>query len=130
MGTQYFGASVSRVEDARLLRGAGRYVDDITFPGMLHAKYLRSPYGRVKIKSMDVSKAKALEGVVDIVTWDDPEVLAIKGARETLIPNDAETENQEIGAVVVAETPEICDEAFQQCFHAVPRHGTLRKISP
>jgi xanthine dehydrogenase molybdopterin-binding subunit B len=93
--------------------GRAKFGSDAVVPDMLHAKYLRSPYGRVKLKSMDVSKAKALEGVVDIVTWDDPEVLAIKGAREPLIPNEAETEDEEIGAVVVAETPEICDEALR-----------------
>ncbi|MEJ2111713.1 MAG: molybdopterin-dependent oxidoreductase [Acidobacteriota bacterium] len=93
--------------------GMAKFGTDAVLPNMLHAKYLRSPYGRVKIKSMDVSKARALAGVVDVVTWDDPEVLAIQGAREALIPNEAETENQEIGAVVVAETPEICDEALK-----------------
>jgi CO/xanthine dehydrogenase Mo-binding subunit len=92
---------------------------------MLHAKFLRSPYGRVKIKGMDVSRAKALEGVVDVVTWDDPEVVAINpgltnppvntmaGIHGPLIPNEAETENEEIGAVVVAMTPEICEEALR-----------------
>jgi CO/xanthine dehydrogenase Mo-binding subunit len=93
--------------------GMAKFGSDAVVPDMLHAKYLRSPYGRVKIKSIDVRKAKALPGVVEIVTWDDPEVQAIRGAREPLIPNDAETENQEIGAIVVAETPEICDEALK-----------------
>jgi CO/xanthine dehydrogenase Mo-binding subunit len=95
--------------------GMAKYGGDAVVPDMLHAKYLRSPYGRVNIKSMDVSKAKALPGVVEIVTWDDPEAQEIskRGAREPLIPRDAETENQEIGAIVVAETPEICDEALR-----------------
>jgi len=95
--------------------GMAKFGSDAVVPEMLHAKFLRSPYGRVKIKSIDVSKAKALEGVVEIVTWDDPEVQEIskRGAREPLLPNEAETENQEIGAIVVAETPEICDEALK-----------------
>jgi CO/xanthine dehydrogenase Mo-binding subunit len=95
--------------------GMAKYGGDAVVPNMLHAKYLRSPYGRVNIKSMDTSKAKALPGVVEIVTWDDPEAQEIsnRGAREPLIPRDAETENQEIGAIVVAETPEICDEALR-----------------
>ncbi len=41
---RYVGAKVNRVEDKRLLAGAGRYIDDITVPGMLHAAFLRSPY--------------------------------------------------------------------------------------
>jgi xanthine dehydrogenase molybdopterin-binding subunit B len=94
--------------------GRAKYGIDAVVPGMLHAKFLRSPYGRARIKGMDVSKAKALEGVVDIVTWDDPEVLSINpgltnppvhtmaGIHAPLIPNEAETEDEEIGAVVVA----------------------------
>jgi len=105
--------------------GRAKFGNDAVVPDMLHAKFLRSPYGRVKIKSMDVSKAKALEGVVDIVTWDDPEVVSINpgltnppvrtmaGIHGLLIPNEAETEDEEIGAVVVAVTPEICDEALR-----------------
>ena len=41
--------------------GRAKFGNDAVVPGMLHAKFLRSPYGRVKIKSLDVSKAKALE---------------------------------------------------------------------
>jgi CO/xanthine dehydrogenase Mo-binding subunit len=105
--------------------GRAKFGIDAVVPGMLHAKFLRSPYGRVRIKGMDISKAKALEGVVDIVTWDDPEVLSINpgltnppvrtmaGIHAPLIPNEAETEDEEIGAVVVAVTPEICDEALK-----------------
>jgi CO/xanthine dehydrogenase Mo-binding subunit len=105
--------------------GRAKYGIDAVVPGMLHAKFLRSPYGRARIKGMDISKAKALEGVVDIVTWDDPEILSINpgltnppvhtmaGIHAPLIPNEAETEDEEIGAVVVAVTPEICDEALK-----------------
>jgi CO/xanthine dehydrogenase Mo-binding subunit len=74
---------------------------------------------------MDISRAKALQGVVDIVTWDDPDIKALSdgvanaevkpmaGIRGSMIPNEAETENEEIGAVVVAVTPEICEEALR-----------------
>jgi CO/xanthine dehydrogenase Mo-binding subunit len=106
--------------------GGAKFGTDVVVPNTLHAKFLRSPHGRVKIKSLNISKAKTLEGVVDIVTWDDPEVNAIDramsnaevkpmaGIRGSLIPNEAETEDEEIGAVVVAVTPEICDEALKQ----------------
>jgi CO/xanthine dehydrogenase Mo-binding subunit len=93
--------------------GMAKFGYDYVLPDMLHAKFLRNPYGRAKIKSMDISKAKALEGVVDIVTWEDPEVMSMKGTREPLITNESDTENEEIGAVVVAESPEICDEALK-----------------
>jgi hypothetical protein len=39
--------------------------------------FLRSPHGRVKIRKLDASKAITLDGAVDIVTWEDPEVLSI-----------------------------------------------------
>ena len=42
VGTRYFGASVARVEDPRLLRGSGRFVDDIKLPGLLHAALVLS----------------------------------------------------------------------------------------
>jgi CO/xanthine dehydrogenase Mo-binding subunit len=93
--------------------GRAKFGCDYVVPDMLHAKFLRNPYGRVKIKGMDISKAKALEGVVDIITWDDPEITSMKGTREPLLINESDTEDEEIGAVVVAVTPEICDEALK-----------------
>jgi CO/xanthine dehydrogenase Mo-binding subunit len=93
--------------------GMAKFGYDYVAPDMLHAKFLRNPYGRAKIKSMDISKAKALEGVVDIITWDDPEIMSMKGTREPLLINESDTEDEEIGAVVVAETPEICDKALK-----------------
>jgi len=93
--------------------GMAKFGGDYVVPNMLHAKFLRNPHGRAKIISMDISKAKALEGVVDIVRWDDPDVLNMKGTREPLIDDESDTENEEIGAIVVAETPEICDEALR-----------------
>ena len=93
--------------------GRAKFGSDFVVPDMLHAKFLRNPHGRVKIKSMDISKAKALEGVVDILTWEDPDIKNMKGAREPLLTDESDTENEEIGAIVVAVTPEICDEALR-----------------
>jgi CO/xanthine dehydrogenase Mo-binding subunit len=93
--------------------GRAKFGSDFVVPDMLHAKFLRNPYGRVKIKSMDISKAKALEGVMDIVTWDDPDIQTMTGTREPLLVDESDTENEEIGAIVVAVTPEICDEALK-----------------
>ena len=68
---KYLGSSVKRVEDKRLLAGAGRYVDDVTVPGMLHAAFLRSPYPHAEIRSIDISEAAALPGVHLILTGED-----------------------------------------------------------
>jgi len=93
--------------------GRAKFGSDFIVPDMLHAKFLRNPHGRVKIKSIDISKAKALEGVVDILTWEDPEIQKMKGTREPLLVDESDTEDEEIGAVVVAVTPEICDVALK-----------------
>ena len=58
-------------QDPRLLRGGGKYVDDITLPGMAFGHVLRSPYAHAKIKSIDTSKAKAAPGVLAVLTGDD-----------------------------------------------------------
>jgi CO/xanthine dehydrogenase Mo-binding subunit len=94
--------------------GRAKFGSDFVVPDMLHAKFLRNPHGRAKILSMDISEAKKLEGVVDILTWEDPEIKDMKGTRESLLINESNTENEEIGAVVVAVTPEICDEAIRK----------------
>jgi aerobic carbon-monoxide dehydrogenase large subunit len=62
--TTYIGASVERKEDARLLRGETRWVDNMTLPGMLWMAVVRSPYAHAKIKNVDLSQALSAEGVV------------------------------------------------------------------
>ena len=46
------GHSMKRKEDARFLRGQGKYTDDVVLPGMLHMDIVRSPYAYAKIKSI------------------------------------------------------------------------------
>jgi CO/xanthine dehydrogenase Mo-binding subunit len=65
---KWIGQSMKRVEDPRLLTGKGKYVDDIVVPGMAHAAMLRSPFAHARIKSIDCSKARALPGVLLVVT--------------------------------------------------------------
>ena len=54
--------------------GRGLYTRDIYRPGMLYAKFIRSPYTHAKIKSVDITAAKALPGVWDVMTYDDPDL--------------------------------------------------------
>ena len=63
MGAKYFGASVPRREDPRLLRGEGRFVDDIKLPGMLHAAFVRSPHAHARIRAIRTERAERLPGV-------------------------------------------------------------------
>jgi carbon-monoxide dehydrogenase large subunit len=62
------GATVLRVEDARFITGRGQYVDDINRWGQLYAYFLRSPEAHAEIIKIDVSKAKAAPGVVEVLT--------------------------------------------------------------
>ncbi len=60
-----------RKEDARFIRGQGRYVDDITLPGMLYGAILRSPLAHARVTSVDASAARAHPLVVDVFTGAD-----------------------------------------------------------
>ena len=76
---RYTGASIKRSEDPRILTGAGRYVDDIKLPGMLHAAFVRSPLAHARVLSVDVSAARALPGVVAAFTGADLEAMTVPG---------------------------------------------------
>lgn len=65
------GASVRRKEDPRLITGSATYVDDIQLAGMLHAVVVRSMYPHGTITGYDLDAARAMPGVVEIVTADD-----------------------------------------------------------
>ncbi len=65
---RWIGKSMKRVEDPRLLTGKGKYVDDVVVPNMAHVALLRSPLAHARIKSIDISKAQALPGVIIGVT--------------------------------------------------------------
>jgi carbon-monoxide dehydrogenase large subunit len=68
MGIEGIGANVLRKEDRRFITGRGRYVDDIKVLGMTHAVFVRSPHAHARIRSIDVSAAQAMPGVVDVLT--------------------------------------------------------------
>ncbi|MCZ7567117.1 MAG: xanthine dehydrogenase family protein molybdopterin-binding subunit [Ardenticatenaceae bacterium] len=67
-GYRWIGKNMKLVEDPRLLTGRGRYLDDVTLPNMAHAAVLRSPHAHARIKSIDTGKAKALPGVLLVMT--------------------------------------------------------------
>src|SRR5688572_28386547 len=66
-----FGARVKRIEDPALLRGRGRFVDDITFPDLLHAAFVRSPLAHARVRGLDKTPALALPGVHAVLTLAD-----------------------------------------------------------
>ena len=65
------GAAVRRKEDFRFITGKGQYTDDVVRPGETRAVFVRSPHAHAKIKSIDVSAAKKMPGVVDVLTGAD-----------------------------------------------------------
>ena len=67
----YIGQPVERKEDAKLLTGQSRYIDDITLPGMVWAALVRSPYAHARITRVDVSQAREAEGVVAALSGAD-----------------------------------------------------------
>ena len=71
MGEFAIGQGVSRFEDPRLVRGDGRYTDDIKLPGLAHGVVLRSPHAHAKIKSIDTAAAKSAPGVLAVLTSAD-----------------------------------------------------------
>jgi carbon-monoxide dehydrogenase large subunit len=68
---KFVGERIKRREDPRLVTGTGTYVDDVRIPGMLCAVILRSPYAHAKINSIDLEKARALKGIVCVLSGAD-----------------------------------------------------------
>jgi CO/xanthine dehydrogenase Mo-binding subunit len=65
----WVGRSVPRVEDAALLTGRGRFIDDVGVPaGTLHAAIQRSPHAHATILGIDVARARGAEGVAAVLT--------------------------------------------------------------
>jgi len=71
MGEFAIGQGVPRFEDPRLIRGGGRYIDDVALPGTAYAVMLRSPHAHARIRALDAAKAKAAPGVLAILTGAD-----------------------------------------------------------
>jgi carbon-monoxide dehydrogenase large subunit len=65
------GAPLPRYEDLRLVRGAGRYTDDFHFPGETHLVVVRSPHAAARIVSIDTAAARAVPGVLAVLTGTD-----------------------------------------------------------
>ena len=115
---QGLGCKRRRVEDVRFIQGKGRYVDDLKLPGMLHGDFHRSSRGHARIVRIDTSKAKALPGVVAVLTAED-----LKGVNLAWMPTLAGDvqmvladgkvlfQNQEIAFVVATDRYVAADAA-------------------
>src|SRR5262245_64207435 len=119
------GARVQRREDRRLLTGQGAYVDDHHPPGLLYAAFLRSPYAHARIVRLDPAPARALDGVIAVITGTDlaHSVKPVRAGskmrdyKETRIPPLAMDKVRYVGeamAVVVAESRYLAEDALEQ----------------
>src|SRR5437763_1678643 len=67
----YVGQPIRRREDLRLLRGRGRFVDDVDAPGMAWLGFVRSPYPHARIRSIDKIRAERTPGILRVLTAQD-----------------------------------------------------------
>src|SRR4029079_9723930 len=120
MTTDVLGASIKRVEDPRFITGKGRYLDALQLTGTTHLTILRSPYAHAKINSIDISRAKAMPGILAVFVGADipynPPPMAWPAGGASGLQNNVNTPRVlatddvkwtgEGVAAVVAETPE------------------------
>jgi len=119
------GQPIERIEDIRLLRGRGSFVDDVHREGMLHAAILRSSVAHGTIRDIDVSAARKLEGVHAVYTAEDIG-RPVPRIPVRLFPNDgmdpfrqpviAEGKVRFVGepvAIVIADTPALAEDALE-----------------
>lgn len=110
--SKYIGVSVPRVDGVKKVTGAAKYVGDMKWPRMLYAKCVKSPYAHAKILSIDISAAKALKGVHDVITGD---YYTKRGGlyledKNFLAVNTVKFYGEPVVAIA-AETPEIAEAA-------------------
>ncbi|MEV5001804.1 aerobic carbon-monoxide dehydrogenase large subunit [Nocardioides sp. LML1-1-1.1] len=124
MTTKMFGAKVQRVEDDRLVRGTGRYVDDVALDA-LHVAVLRSPHAHARILSIDVDAVLDVEGVHLVWTHEDltgamaeplplliPHPTLTEGRTQYALAKDEVNYVGEAVAVVVAEDRYVAEDAL------------------
>jgi len=119
---QTVGKPEKKVDAIKLVQGKPAFAADVEPRNMLHAKVLRSPHAHARIKNIDTSKAKALEGVAAVLTWQDiPRVIYSTAGQSDPIPGplDAFSLDNKVRfvgdrvAFVAAETVEIAEAALK-----------------
>lgn len=130
----HVGASQPRLEDRRLLRGAGRFVDDVDLPGALHLRVVRSPVAHGRLVGVDVAAAAATPGVrLVLIGADLPAVpriplrLQLTGddvdaALQPVLATDRVRYVGEPVAVVVADDPYTAEDAAEQVHPDIQAH--------
>lgn len=123
-GETWVGTSVSRREDPRLLRGRGKFVDDIHIPQMLHAQFIRSSVAFGRITGINLEGVRRVPGVVAAFTANDlglDDITAVldRPASEftpTAMPILARDKVRFVGeplAIVIAEDPYAVEDGLE-----------------
>ena len=81
------GQPLRRKEDLRLLTGQGRYSDDLNLPGQAYTFVLRSPHAHARVRSIDTAAARAMPGVLAVLTGADVKADGLKTIPHTPIPS-------------------------------------------
>jgi len=111
-GLRYFGQRVPDANARAIVTGNVKYTLNEHPAGMLYAKFKRNPYSRAKIISIDTSKAENMPGVVKVITGKSPEVAGkLNLGDEPLVADTVVVYNQQIVAIVVAESIEEAEDA-------------------
>src|SRR5216684_6676589 len=125
---RYIGKPLPRVEDDPLVRGQGRFIDDLTFPHLLEAAFVRSPHAHAAIRAIDANAARRLPGVHAVFTLADLAPLLAQDRlplqfRTAQLPPDitplvlAKDEVAFVGeavAIVIADTRYLAEDAAAQ----------------
>src|ERR1700731_2290900 len=119
------GASVTRLEDAPLVRGAGLFAADVSFPFQLHMRVVRSPAAHASIGPVEIGKALSAPGVVAVWTgrdladlapidFRDDRVEKLVPYRQPVLALDRVRYVGEPIAVVFAQDPYLAEDAAEQ----------------
>ncbi|MEM7047740.1 MAG: xanthine dehydrogenase family protein molybdopterin-binding subunit [Pseudomonadota bacterium] len=122
------GQAVPRTEDPTLVTGRGQYTDDLFFPDQSYAYFLRSPHAHARITAQDTTKARAMDGVIAVLTAKDLKDLGTLPCRGQVTNRDGSKQKtvprtilagdivRYVGdpvALVVAQTPHLARDGAE-----------------
>jgi carbon-monoxide dehydrogenase large subunit len=111
--TSPLGRPIRRREDAALLTGRGRFVDDLNVPGALYVAFARSPYAKARIAGIDTTAARNSAGVNLVITADDlagvPDMPLNQRARGMQVPPNPVLARETVNAVGIAIAAVVAD---------------------
>jgi carbon-monoxide dehydrogenase large subunit len=103
MAWKVFGTRAKRLEDPSLLQGHAQFIDDINFPDMLHATFVRSPFAHAVIQNIDVNKALEKQGVYAVFTMSDIRPFLINDRLVVGMPSPSYKQNRDRPALASDE---------------------------